>query len=97
MQEPYVRRCANTRIVSAEKLMYICKNQLGEFDPTCTLLEKCGSHLVPDTETQARTSGHWRNLRSSALVIAEHGTVHDLSNMYHVPPQIGQLKFFFYW
>eukprot|EP00092_Neocalanus_flemingeri_P007705 GFUD01008321.1.p1 GENE.GFUD01008321.1~~GFUD01008321.1.p1 ORF type:complete len:1765 (+),score=291.33 GFUD01008321.1:752-6046(+) len=34
-QEPYVRRCANTRVVSAEKLMYICKNQLGiekEFD-----------------------------------------------------------------
>jgi len=28
-QEPYVRRCASTRIVSAEKLMYICKNQLG--------------------------------------------------------------------
>ncbi len=30
IQEPYVRRCASTRIVSAEKLMYICKNQLGE-------------------------------------------------------------------
>ena len=29
-QEPYVRRCANTRLLSAEKLMYICKNQLGE-------------------------------------------------------------------
>merc|ERR1740128_1309688 len=28
-QEPYVRRCANTKLVSAEKLMYICKNQLG--------------------------------------------------------------------
>ncbi|XP_023343065.1 rho GTPase-activating protein 190 isoform X14 [Eurytemora carolleeae] len=28
-QEPYVRRCANTRLMSAEKLMYICKNQLG--------------------------------------------------------------------
>jgi hypothetical protein len=88
-----VRRCANTRIVSAEKLMYICKNQLGEFDPTCTLLEKCRSHLVPDTETQARTSGHWQNLRLSVVVcdrdIAEHGTVHDLSNMYYVPPQIG--------
>ena len=29
-QEPYVRRCANTRLLSAEKLMYICKNQLGD-------------------------------------------------------------------
>ena len=29
-QEPYVRRCANTRLLSAEKLMYICKNQLGK-------------------------------------------------------------------
>ena len=28
-QEPYVRRCAGTRLNSAEKLMYICKNQLG--------------------------------------------------------------------
>jgi hypothetical protein len=28
-QEPYMRRCANTRVLSAEKLMYICKNQLG--------------------------------------------------------------------
>jgi len=34
-QEPYVRRCAETKLVSAEKLLYICKNQLGiekEFD-----------------------------------------------------------------
>lgn len=34
-QEPYVRRAAATRLLSAEKLMYICKNQLGiekEFD-----------------------------------------------------------------
>ena len=30
-QEPYVRRCANTRLLSAEKLMYICKNQLGQY------------------------------------------------------------------
>ena len=30
-KEPYVRRCANTRLMSAEKLMYICKNQLGNF------------------------------------------------------------------
>ena len=29
-QERYVQRCANTRAVSAEKLMYICKNQLGK-------------------------------------------------------------------
>jgi len=28
--EPYVKRCAYTRLVSAEKLMYICKDQLGE-------------------------------------------------------------------
>ena len=28
-QEPYVKRCANTRVQSSEKLMYICKNQLG--------------------------------------------------------------------
>lgn len=27
--EPYVKRCAATKISSAEKLMYICKNQLG--------------------------------------------------------------------
>uniref|UniRef100_A0A336MBI5 CSON013759 protein n=1 Tax=Culicoides sonorensis TaxID=179676 RepID=A0A336MBI5_CULSO len=27
--EPYYKRCAATRIQSAEKLMYICKNQLG--------------------------------------------------------------------
>lgn len=27
--EPYFKRCANTKLVSAEKLMYICKNQLG--------------------------------------------------------------------
>lgn len=27
--EPYVKRCAATKIASAEKLMYICKNQLG--------------------------------------------------------------------
>ena len=29
-QESYTRRCANTRLSSAEKLMYICKNQLGQ-------------------------------------------------------------------
>lgn len=27
--EPYVKRCSATKITSAEKLMYICKNQLG--------------------------------------------------------------------
>lgn len=27
--EPYYKRCATTRLQSAEKLMYICKNQLG--------------------------------------------------------------------
>lgn len=27
--EPYVKRCTNSKITSAEKLMYICKNQLG--------------------------------------------------------------------
>uniref|UniRef100_T1KJS5 Rho-GAP domain-containing protein n=1 Tax=Tetranychus urticae TaxID=32264 RepID=T1KJS5_TETUR len=27
--EPYYKRCAATRLCSAEKLMYICKNQLG--------------------------------------------------------------------
>jgi len=27
--EPYVKRCANTKLTSAEKFMYICKNQLG--------------------------------------------------------------------
>jgi len=27
--EPYVKRCAATKLTSAEKFMYICKNQLG--------------------------------------------------------------------
>ena len=27
--DPYVKRCAATKLTSAEKLMYICKNQLG--------------------------------------------------------------------
>ncbi|GLH15539.1 GTPase-activating protein CdGAPr [Gryllus bimaculatus] len=27
--EPYVKRCSATKLTSAEKLMYICKNQLG--------------------------------------------------------------------
>lgn len=29
--DPYTKRCAATKITSAEKLMYICKNQLGMF------------------------------------------------------------------
>lgn len=28
--EPYVKRCTATKLQSAEKLMYICKNQLGK-------------------------------------------------------------------
>lgn len=28
-QEPYLKRCTATRLQSAEKLMYVCKNQLG--------------------------------------------------------------------
>ena len=28
--EPYVKRCTSTKLVSAEKLMYICKDQLGK-------------------------------------------------------------------
>ena len=27
--EPYVKRCTNSKLLSAEKLMYICKDQLG--------------------------------------------------------------------
>lgn len=27
--EPYSKRCASLRLQSAEKLMYVCKNQLG--------------------------------------------------------------------
>jgi len=43
-QETYVKRCANTRVISAEKLMYICKNQLGiekEFDQRLMPEGKC--------------------------------------------------------
>lgn len=29
MFEPYAKRCTNTKVASAEKLMYICKDQLG--------------------------------------------------------------------
>jgi hypothetical protein len=30
--EPYVKRCAATKLTSAEKFMYICKNQLGNLE-----------------------------------------------------------------
>jgi hypothetical protein len=30
--EPYVKRCAATKLTSAEKFMYICKNQLGNLN-----------------------------------------------------------------
>jgi hypothetical protein len=29
--EPYMKRCCATKLTSAEKLMYICKNQLGKY------------------------------------------------------------------
>ena len=29
--DSYLKRCANTKLQSAEKLMYICKNQLGTY------------------------------------------------------------------
>jgi len=28
--DPYLKRCSQTKIQSAEKLMYICRDQLGE-------------------------------------------------------------------
>nr|CAD7204282.1 unnamed protein product [Timema douglasi] len=31
--EPYIKRCSATKLTSAEKLMYICKNQLDYWDP----------------------------------------------------------------
>lgn len=33
--EPYFKRCAAIRLQSAEKLAYICKNQLGELPASC--------------------------------------------------------------
>lgn len=41
--DPYVKRCASTKLTSAEKLMYICKNQLGKLFlvlSTCFCLTK---------------------------------------------------------
>lgn len=37
--EPYTKRCATTKLQSAEKLMYICKNQLGMFSKLYTILQ----------------------------------------------------------
>lgn len=37
--EPYTKRCATTKLQSAEKLMYICKNQLGMFSKMYTILQ----------------------------------------------------------
>lgn len=31
---PYIKRAAETKLSSSEKLMYICKDQVGEFDET---------------------------------------------------------------
>ena len=47
-QEPYVRRCAGTRLNSAEKLMYICKNQLGTKEPNSIL--SLISQVVPQID-----------------------------------------------
>ena len=43
--EPYVKRCAATKLASAEKLMYICKNQLGKENEAATRSSgnRCGS------------------------------------------------------
>lgn len=38
--EPYSKRCAATKLTSAEKLMYICKNQLG------MLVDTYNSHKI---------------------------------------------------
>lgn len=35
--DPYTKRCAANKITSAEKLMYICKNQLGKLNKYATL------------------------------------------------------------
>lgn len=39
--ESYIKRCTSTKIVSAEKLMYICKNQLG-------IEKEYEERLIPD-------------------------------------------------
>ena len=36
--EPYIKRCTNTKLLSAEKLMYICKDQLGKVRPNSYFL-----------------------------------------------------------
>lgn len=43
--EPYTKRCATTKLQSAEKLMYICKNQLGMFLKMFTILQN-NKHLL---------------------------------------------------
>ena len=43
--DPYYKRCANAKLQSAEKLMYICKNQLGEFVNNCDLVYSVSSNL----------------------------------------------------
>ena len=51
-QEPYVRRCAGTRLNSAEKLMYICKNQLGKEEPDRILsLISQATFILPLSQT----------------------------------------------
>ena len=39
--EPYYKRCSNTKLTSSEKLMYICKNQLG-------IEKEYEQHYLPD-------------------------------------------------
>lgn len=42
--EAYVKRCAATKLTSAEKLMYICKNQLGKAIPKLRLFRAFNNH-----------------------------------------------------
>ena len=41
--DPYYKRCAAIKLQSAEKLMYICKNQLGTYDLStqCRYIVSC--------------------------------------------------------
>ena len=55
-QEPYVRRCAGTRLNSAEKLMYICKNQLGTKEPNSIL--SLISQVVPQVDESVKLYNH---------------------------------------
>lgn len=41
--DPYIKRCCATKIQSAEKLMYICKNQLGK--SLCIMFDSSQSQL----------------------------------------------------